>query len=96
MTRRTPAENRAVMNLAQTMRDLQKLQTSARHADETQDALERGADDAQATLDAARERVVKGIVDAAPLPTPEQRETLRPILAGTLPADAGRADSTAA
>jgi Spy/CpxP family protein refolding chaperone len=82
---KAPAEHRQVMAYAQTISAAQKLLTGVAQAEE-----------AERIVDKARERAVKAIVDAAPLLTAEQREQLRPILAGTIPADVIRADSTAA
>ena len=47
-------------------------------------------------LDAMRAEAVRAIVDTWPALTTEQREQLRPILAGTIPADTARAAETAA
>lgn len=80
-----PAEHRQVMAYAQTIQAAQQLVTGVAQAEE-----------AQRIVDKARERAVRAIVDTWPELTAEQRETLRPILAGTLPADTDRADSTAA
>ena len=61
-------------------------------------ALARAAQDNRDTrvyLDAMRVEAVKAIVDTMPLLTAEQREQLRPILSGTIPAEAARADGAA-
>ncbi len=70
----------------------------ARLAKLTQTALtaDRHSREATKALDGARAEAVRAIVDLAPLLTTEQREQLRPILAGTIPADTNRASSTAA
>lgn len=52
--------------------------------------------DTQVYLDAMRAEAIRAIVDTMPLLTAEQREQLRPILSGSIPADSGHADSTAA
>ena len=82
---KTPAEHQAIMGIARTQRALQQLQTADRKAGK-----------AQAILDAARAEAIKAIVDGLPLFTAEQREQLRPILAGTLPAELAQAGDTAA
>jgi len=55
----------------------------------------RSAEEAQEIVDKARADAVQAIVDAMPLLTTEQREELRPILAGTIPAEAARVDGAA-
>lgn len=50
--------------------------------------------DTQVYLDAMRAEAVRAMADAIPLLTAEQREALRPLLAGSL--DQAGADSTAA
>jgi hypothetical protein len=52
--------------------------------------------DADKRLAAHRERLAAEIAAAAPLLTAEQREMLRPILAGTIPANAIEADQATA
>lgn len=84
MPPRTAAEHRQIMEIAQTQRDLQQLYTAHRKVG-----------DAKAVLDAARERAIRSIVDTFPILTAEQRERLRPMLAGTIPAEPARADGAA-
>ena len=82
---RTVPEKAAVMRCARVAKAVQVVQTAA---GQTQVARE--------ALDMARAEAVLAIVDLAPQLTPEQREQLRPLLSGTLPADAARADTAAA
>ena len=73
---RPAAETGAVMRCARLAKHVQTAMTADRKSREATDAL-----------DAARAEAVRAIVDLAPLFTTEQREALRPILAGTIPAD---------
>jgi hypothetical protein len=82
---RWPVENRLLVRASRLARAGQQLATATRKAE-----------DAARIADMARQEAIRAIVDAAPLLTAEQREQLRPILAGTIPADTGRADSPAA
>jgi hypothetical protein len=80
---RTPAEHRQVMAYAQTIQSAQKLATGTAKAEE-----------AERLVDQARRAAVRAIAEAAPMLTAEQRESLRPILSGTIPvaqADQGAA-----
>jgi hypothetical protein len=73
----------AVMRCARLAKHVQTAMTAGRKGRENTEVF-----------DVAREEAIRAIVDLAPLLTAEQRETLRPILAGTL--DHAIADETAA
>jgi|HubBroStandDraft_6_1064221.scaffolds.fasta_scaffold1002914_1 hypothetical protein len=75
----------AVMRCARLAKHVQTAMTAGRKSHEIAEVF-----------DVAREEAIRAIVDLAPLLTADQREQLRPILAGSLPVDVGRADSAAA
>jgi hypothetical protein len=85
MPQRPAREQRAVMRCARLAKNVQTAMTADRKSIEFREAF-----------DTARADAVKAIVDLAPHLTAEQREQLRPILAGTIPADTARADEPAA
>lgn len=74
-SRRSPAENTVITAGARIASHGSRLATAVRKRDEI-----------TPIIDAARLDVARAIAAAAPLLTAEQREMLRPILAGTIPA----------
>lgn len=74
MTGRTPIENQAITACARIGKALQRQATADRQSDEAARALQ-----------VAQDEAVKALVATWPMFTAEQREQLRPILAGTIP-----------
>jgi len=82
---KTVAEHAITMACARTTKAMRKLATADRQSEHAAEAAR-----------VARAEAVKAIAAAMPLLTTEQREQLRPILAGTIPADTARTTDTAA
>jgi hypothetical protein len=74
---RSSTEHALIMRCARIGRAAQQLATADRRSEEAEQAVR-----------LARDEAVRAIVDAAPLLTAEQREQLRPILAGSIEATA--------
>jgi hypothetical protein len=74
---RTVLEDRRIAGYARMGRTAAALATGSRQNEQ-----------AEAHINAMRAEAVKAIVDVAPLLTAEQREQLRPILVGSIPAQA--------
>jgi len=79
------ATTTACMRISKAVKAAQRLATADGQSEHAADVL-----------NVTRAEAVRAIAAAMPLLTAEQREQLRPILSGSIPADTSRADSTAA